>query len=109
MHWSELTVEVAQLEVDDLVLTRQDTGQVTKAYEPFYSMHIKDWGNPQGLKPTRNVDNYVFTVAEIFYSAICVQNPAWENPPATNKIWPSSFRGIGKRSNSAICEPVCVL
>lgn len=95
MHWSELTIEVAQLEIDDLVMTRQDTGQVTKAYEPFYSMHVKDWGAAQGLKPTRNVDNYVFMVAEIFYAAICVRNPAWIDPPPTDKIWSPSFVGIG--------------
>lgn len=85
LHWSELTIEVAQLEIEDLKLTRPDTGQITVAYRPFYSMHVKDWGVDK--RPTRNVDNYVFTVAECFYSFLCPQLPAWKDPPDPVRVW----------------------
>lgn len=85
LHWSELTIEVARLEIDDLQITRPDDGRVTVAYRPFYSMHVKDWG--AGKRPTNNADNYVFTVAECFYSFLCPQLPAWQDPPDPNRIW----------------------
>jgi len=94
-HWAELTIEIAQLEIDDVTIRRPD-GQLTKAYESFYSMHVKDWEG--GKKPTTNADCYVMTVAEIFYSHLCPQLGPWQDPPPTNKIWPpTTIAQIPKR------------
>ncbi|KAK5943937.1 hypothetical protein PMZ80_003218 [Knufia obscura] len=84
-HWAELTIETAQLEIDDVVIKRPD-GILTKAYESFYSMHVKDWEGAR--KPTTNADCYVMSVAEIFYSHLCPQLGPWQDPPPTDKIWP---------------------
>lgn len=85
LHWSELTVEVAQVEIEAMKITRPDTGQITVAYRSFYSMHMKDWSSNR--RPTTNADNHVFTVAECFYSFLCPQLPAWEDPSDPVRIW----------------------
>jgi len=106
LHWRALTNAATGIEIEDQVITRPDTKEETKCYEPFYSKALIDWDtkiSPVGRLrssaldsvtdlpiQTTNVDNYVSFVTESFFAFLCPMNRPWEDPADPGYVFPLS-------------------
>ncbi|KAK5087269.1 hypothetical protein LTR24_006864 [Lithohypha guttulata] len=88
LHWRALTNAATGIEIEDQVITRPDTKEETKCYEPFYSKALIDWDTK--IPPTTNVDNYVSFVTESFFAFLCPMNRPWEDPADPGYVFPLS-------------------
>lgn len=82
LHWRQLTMGVVNRHIRDIELTRPaPDNRQTEALRAFFATKLKEGAFGAQVGPTYNDDNYVFTVAEIYYGKKCPEKLPWADPP----------------------------